>query len=93
MNIILGEELLDKYILQFGPENFAICANTFWNSGKYILLLLIRTILKEGIVDEDHPGEDEEVDEPYDVERVLEVKDTQEVSVTTSRTNYDEISE
>ena len=32
-------------------------------------------------MDEDHPGEDEEVDEPYDVERVLEVKDNQEVSV------------
>ena len=33
-------------------------------------------------MDEDHPEEDEEVDEPYDVERVLEVKDTQEVSVS-----------
>ena len=41
---------------------------------------LIRTIFKEGIVDEDHPGDDEEVDEPYDVERILEVKDNQEVS-------------
>ena len=37
---------------------------------------------QEGIVDEDHPEEDEEIDEPYDVERVLEVKDTQEVSVS-----------
>ena len=43
----------------------------------------MRTIMKEGIVDEDHPEEEEEVDEPYDVERVLEVKDTQEVSVLT----------
>ena len=41
---------------------------------------LIRTIFKEGIVDEDHPEDDEEVDEPYDVERILEVKDNQEVS-------------
>ena len=32
-------------------------------------------------MDEDHPGEDEEVEEPYDVERILEVKDNQEVSV------------
>ena len=31
-------------------------------------------------MDEDHPGDDEEVDEPYDVERILEVKDNQEVS-------------
>ena len=31
-------------------------------------------------MDEDHPEDDEEVDEPYDVERILEVKDNQEVS-------------
>ena len=46
--------------------------------------LLIRPILKEGIVDEDHPEEDGEIDDPYDVERVLEVKDTQEVSRVSS---------
>ena len=33
-------------------------------------------------MDEDHP--DEEIDDPYDVERVLEVKDTQEVSSVSS---------
>ena len=35
-------------------------------------------------MDEDHPEEDEEIDDPYDVERVLEVKDTQEVSSVSS---------
>jgi len=32
---------------------------------------------EEGIVDEDHP-EEEHIEDPYDVERILEVKDTQE---------------
>ena len=35
-------------------------------------------VCQEGIVDEDHP-EEEHIEEPYDVERILEVKDTQEV--------------
>lgn len=47
-------------------------------SGKSLALAAWDPLEEEGIVDEDHPEEDEEVDEPYDVERVLEVKDTQE---------------
>ena len=41
---------------------------------------LFDLVCQEGIVDEDHP-EEEHVEDPYDVERILEVKDTQEVQV------------
>ena len=39
---------------------------------------LFDLVFQEGIVDEDHP-EEEHIEDPYDVERILEVKDTQEV--------------
>ena len=41
---------------------------------------LFDLVCQEGIVDEDHP-EEEHIEDPYDVERILEVKDTQEVQV------------
>ena len=44
---------------------------------------LFDLVCQEGIVDEDHP-EEEHIEDPYDVERILEVKDTQEVQVHSS---------
>jgi len=46
-------------------------------SGKSMALAAWDPLEEEGIVDEDHP-EEEHIEDPYDVERILEVKDTQE---------------